>query len=165
MRGSAWILAICAGLTAGSLAWFAVGRQEAPEVSSDRSAGMEAPQPIAIADALSRPIFAGSTAPPPPSVQAVSAAPADDVRLVGVSLTPRSRRAILMRGGQVIRLAVGQSENGIRLRALGRTTATIEVDGSERNLALFLGTRPGGSPPAPTAPQSPPSKPASSGTP
>lgn len=159
MRGSAWILAVCAGLTTGSLAWFAVGREDVPEVASERPVGMETPLPIAIVDALSRPIFAGSTALPPPPVQAASAAPADDVRLIGVSLTPRSRRAILMRGGQVIRLAVGQSESGIRLRALSRTTATIEVDGSERRLALFSGGKSEGAQPPPTAAQSPPSKP------
>lgn len=126
------------GTVLGCILWLSFGRLGRPTALDEVTAHAPASQEqVSIADALSMPVFAERSNPAPLVIQAPTATPPSELRLLGVSYTPRRRAALVSLGGQSFWLSVGQSHGGVTLSALRRSDADFQVNGLAVHLALF----------------------------
>lgn len=135
------VLVLGAGCIIGCAAWLLFGRW-AGDGPSGSEAALVRPAtltPASIVDALSMPLFSVRQAVVPQAAPPVSTG---DLRLVGISFTPRRRAALLSSGGQRFWLAVGQSRDGVTVTKLERTAVELQGAGDIRRLELFKTPRP-----------------------
>ena len=140
------------GCLLGCGLWLTVGRLGRPTAPDEALAAAAPAVPqVSIADALSMPVFTAQQDLGVPVAQPAPAAAPANVRLLGISFTPRRRAAFISAGGQPFWLAVGESRDGVTLTALRRSAADFQIGGAVVQLELFK--RPGA--PAPQATPAP----------
>ncbi|WGM40012.1 hypothetical protein AMEJIAPC_02953 [Caulobacter sp. NIBR1757] len=156
-------IALALGVIAGCLAWLAARLFEPPSPPVRQPAVADfAGRSVVIADALSAPVIAPPTVEPRAAI--TGPPPGADLRLVGVSLSPRRRAALVAWSGTRIWLMVGQSKDGLTLLSIRRDAVEYSLGGETRRLALFKTPTPTGGEPLPAATGLvPPPRPATTG--
>ncbi|MCE3290955.1 MAG: hypothetical protein K0R83_2967 [Caulobacter sp.] len=130
------LLVLGIGCIVGCAAWMSFGRWDRGGPSGVDAAPTRptAPHQVSIVDALSMPLFSAPSSMAQPVAQPT---PTTNLRLIGISFTPRRRAAFLSSGGQGFWLAVGQSKDGVTVTKLERTAVEVHNAGAVQRLELF----------------------------